>query len=117
MIPVQFRVGVPIGFWSLSPPLGLLRKLDRGRPGRELPIMTVTADAKRRVILRAAEPGDRFDVQVSHDGTMLLTKLVPVTNMDKPNRVRFIRRNGRTVGVTERPIDVAAVKAVLAEFP
>jgi hypothetical protein len=38
--------------------------------------MTAIADNKKRVTIRAARPGDRFDVQVSGDGKIILTKLV-----------------------------------------
>jgi hypothetical protein len=37
--------------------------------------MTAIADNKKRVMIRAARPGDRFDVQVSEDGKIVLTKL------------------------------------------
>src|SRR5882672_4690479 len=40
-------------------------------------MMTVTADARKRVMVRTAKPGDRFDVQVSGDGTVMLRPLVP----------------------------------------
>ena len=40
--------------------------------------MTVVADNKKRVTLRLAKPGDRFDVQVSPEGRFILTKLEPV---------------------------------------
>ncbi len=40
--------------------------------------MTVTADDKKRVVLPAAKPGDRFDVQVSAEGTFILRRLEPV---------------------------------------
>ena len=41
------------------------------------PLMTVTADAKKRVVLPPAKPGDRFDVQLSDDGRLVLTPLIP----------------------------------------
>ena len=40
--------------------------------------MTVVTDNKKRVTLRLAQPGDRFDVQVVSDGNYILTKLEPV---------------------------------------
>jgi hypothetical protein len=39
--------------------------------------MTVTADAKKRVVLPPIKPGDRFDVQLASDGRMVLTPLIP----------------------------------------
>ena len=80
--------------------------------------MTVTADNKRRVPLRMAQPGDRFDVQVSSEGKVVLTKLVPATKASRPNRiVRRLKRRGYHVAVTERPIDMAEVRKLLADFP
>jgi hypothetical protein len=76
--------------------------------------MTVTADNKRRIPLRMAQPGDRFDVQVSEGGKVVLTKLVPET---RANKVRLVRKHGYTVGVTERPIDLEALRKALDEFP
>jgi len=43
----------------------------------ETPTMTAVTDNKKRVTIRTARPGDRFDVQVSGDGKILLTPLVP----------------------------------------
>ena len=40
--------------------------------------MTVTADDQKRVMLPAAKPGDRFDLQVSAEGTFILRRLEPV---------------------------------------
>ena len=39
--------------------------------------MTVTADAKKRVVLPPIKPGDRFDVQLSASGKLVLTPLIP----------------------------------------
>ena len=36
-----------------------------------------TADAKRRVVLPAAKPGDVFDVQTQGEGRLLLVRLEP----------------------------------------
>jgi len=36
-----------------------------------------TADAKRRVVLPAAKPGDVFDIQSQGDGRLLLVRLEP----------------------------------------
>jgi hypothetical protein len=47
-------------------------------PEWEIPTMTVVTHNKKRVTLRLAKPGDRFDVQVVSDGNYILTKLEPV---------------------------------------
>lgn len=38
---------------------------------------TSTADAKRRVVLPAAKPGDVFDIQNQGEGRLLLVRLEP----------------------------------------
>ena len=40
--------------------------------------MTVIADSRKRVILKPAKPGDRFDVHITGDGKVILTPLAPV---------------------------------------
>ena len=76
--------------------------------------MTVIADNKKRVVLTQAKPGDRFDVQISPNG-YVLQKLEPVRS--KPAKVRFIKRDGYTVAVTDQPINEAALREALADFP
>jgi hypothetical protein len=78
--------------------------------------MTITADAKRRVRLGLAKPGDRFDVQVSGDGAFILRRLAPVKRAERPAKVTFVREGRFTVGVLDRPIDEDALKKALAEF-
>ena len=79
--------------------------------------MTTTADSRKRVILPAAKPGDRFDVQVSADGVFILRRLEPVKGPGRPAKVRFEKRGRYTVGVSDRPVDMKAVKKLLADFP
>ncbi len=77
--------------------------------------MTVVADAKKRVVLPMVKPGDRFDVQVAGEGQILITRLEPVPG--GPVKVKVEKENGYTVGVLPRPIDMAALKEALDEFP
>jgi hypothetical protein len=80
--------------------------------------MTTIADARKRVILKFAKPGDRFDVQVSGDGTFILRRLEPVKDKkDRPAKVTLVKEGRYTVGVLDRPINEAALKEALAEFP
>jgi len=78
--------------------------------------MTVIADSKKRVTLRRANPGDRFDVQISADGKYILTKLEPAPDLP-PAKVRIEKRGRYHVGVLDRPFNTAALKEALAEFP
>ncbi len=78
--------------------------------------MTVVADNKKRVTLRLARPGDRFDVRISHDGRYILTKLEPVRGQGAA-KVRIERRGHYHVGVLGRPISEQALSEALAELP
>jgi len=73
----------------------------------ESPTMTVVADKKKRVTLRVAKPGERFDVQIVGDGKFILTRLEPVGE-SRPARVRIVRRGQYSVGVLDRPINEQA---------
>ena len=77
--------------------------------------MTVIADAKKRVVLPPAKPGDRFDLVVS-EGRYVLTRLEPVR--EERNKVRLVRgKQGYLVAVTERPITQEMTRRYLDEFP
>ena len=78
--------------------------------------MTVTADAKRRVILRDAKPGDCFEVKVSGD-RILLTRMKPAE--PKRPKVRLVRdpEKGYLVAVLERVVTQEEVRKFMDEFP
>jgi hypothetical protein len=78
--------------------------------------MTVTTDSKKRVTLRLAKPGERFDVQVDSNGIYILTKLEPV-RAKRAAKVRIEKRGQYHVGVLDHPIDEEALKVALSEFP
>jgi hypothetical protein len=78
--------------------------------------MTVVADNKKRVTLRLAKPGERFDVQVISDGNYVLTKLEPVAQKGAA-KVRIEKRGRYHVGVLGRALNEDALKEALAEFP
>ena len=79
--------------------------------------MSVTVDAKKRVRLPDARPGEEFDVQASGDGIFVLRRLVPVKDSKRPAKVTLVKEGGFTVGVLDRPINEEALKEALAEFP
>jgi hypothetical protein len=78
--------------------------------------MTITADSKKRVRLGLANPGDRFDVQVSGEGTFILRRLEPVKE-GRPSTVKFIKKDGYTVGHTDKQVSPETIKELLSEFP
>jgi len=77
--------------------------------------MTVTADEKQRVTLPSARPGDKFELELSGDGKMVLTRLEPPRS--EPAEVRIEKRGKFSVGVLNRPINEQALKEALADFP
>ena len=78
--------------------------------------MTVVADNKKRVTLRLAQPGDRFDVQVAAEGNYILTKLER-GQLKSAAKVRIEKRGQYHVGVLDHPINEEALKDAVAEFP
>ena len=76
--------------------------------------MTTVADNKKRVTIRTARPGDRFDVQVAGD-KIVLTRLAPVAS--HAPKVKIMRRGRYSVGVLDRPVDERAVRNALSDFP
>jgi exosome complex RNA-binding protein Csl4 len=77
--------------------------------------MTVIADAKKRVVLPPAKPGDRFDLAVN-EGKYVLTRLEPVK--EQRNKVKLVRcKQGYLVAVSERPITQEMTRRYLDEFP
>lgn len=77
--------------------------------------MIVTADAKKRVVLPVAKPGESFDIEASGEGTFVLRRLKAPRS--RPAKVRLQKRGGFTVGILSKPINDVALNEALAEFP
>ena len=75
--------------------------------------MTVIADNKKRVTL-PTKPGERFDLQAVGKDKFILTRLAPV---ERPAKIRLVRKHGYTVAVGKRKITQAEVRQALDEFP
>ena len=77
---------------------------------------TLTVDDYQRVRLPDVKPRQVFAHEKSPDGRIILT---PVVQPEvRPNKVRFEKRGGRTVGIIEGAVfNEAALKQALAEFP
>ena len=91
------------------------KRLNSTRKHSIVAAMTVTADEKKRVILPSARPGDTFDVQLTGEGKVVLTRLERA--QPEPAQVTVEKRGRFSVGVLKRPIDEEALKEALAEFP
>ncbi|HUA66290.1 MAG TPA: hypothetical protein VME24_10605 [Alphaproteobacteria bacterium] len=76
--------------------------------------MTVIADNKKRVTL-PTKPGERFDLKKIGEDQFILTRLAPVPV--RPAGVKLVKKDGFTVGKLDHPIDDAALREALAEFP
>ena len=77
--------------------------------------MTVIADENRRLTLPSVTPGDRFDVQLSGEGKVILTRLDP--SHSEPAKVRIEKRGKFSVGVLDHAIDQEALNEALSDFP
>jgi hypothetical protein len=91
------------------------KPVDNRGQKRHTSTMTVTADAKNRVTLPSAKPGDEFDVHLAGQGKVVLTKISSVA--DAPTNVRIEKHGKFSVGVLDHPIDEQALKEALADFP
>lgn len=77
---------------------------------------TLTVDDYNRVRLPDVKPRQVFAYESGAGGRIVLTPVAPLES--KPNKVRFEKRGGRTVGVIQgAKFDEAALKQVMAEFP
>lgn len=76
---------------------------------------TLTVDDYQRVRLPDVAPRTKFAYEKDAHGRITLTKLEPAQG--RAAKVRFVKRNGRTVGVTDQPISLETIKAALTEFP
>ena len=77
--------------------------------------MTVTADAKQRIRLRAARAGDRFDVQVVSKDQFVLTRLRLARSGVAKATVGKVQ--GYTVARVDHPVTDEAIREALREFP
>jgi len=78
-------------------------------------VKTLTVDDYQRVRLPDVAPRTKFAYEKDAQGCITLTKLEPAQG--HAAKVRFEKRRGRTVAVTDQPISLAAIKQALTEFP
>jgi hypothetical protein len=77
-------------------------------------VHTIIADKQKRVRIPDAKPGQVFAYEVA--GEVVTLRPVKATEQN-PIKGRVEKRGNRLVGVTDRPIDMDALKQALAEFP
>lgn len=77
---------------------------------------TLKVDERQRVRIPGVKPGQVFAYERGPDDRIILTPIA-ATEERPPAKVRFVKVNGRTVGITDRPFDMESLKQALAEFP
>ena len=76
------------------------------------PTMTVTCDAKRRVILPIGKAGDRFEVEYASDGRNIFTPLEPVKR-----KVSYLRKDALLLAMTDAPVSWEDTRQAMDELP
>ena len=75
----------------------------------------IKVDDLHRIQIAVLEPGDLYEPEFASADVITLRLVAPVE--DRPAKVRFIKYNGRTVGVSDRKVSLATIKELLADFP
>ena len=79
-----------------------------------LSVKTLVVDDQKRVQIPDAQPHEVFAYE-NHGGVRTLTPVALAT--PGPVAVRVEKRRGYSVGVSERPVSLEAIKEALADFP
>lgn len=78
----------------------------------------VKVDEAHRIQIAVLAPGDLYEPEiVSPDEINLRRVSQSSDNASRPAKVNFEKRGGYTVGVSDQPVSLAAIKEALAEFP
>ena len=77
----------------------------------------VKVDEAHRIQIAALAPGDLYEPEIVSPDEIKLRRVSSSNGASRPANVRFEKRNGRTVGITDQPISLTAIKEALAEFP
>jgi len=77
----------------------------------------VKVDEAHRIQIAALAPGDLYEPEIVSPDEITLRRVSESSAVSRPTKVRFEKRGGYTVGVSDQPISMAAIKEALAEFP
>lgn len=77
----------------------------------------VKVDEAHRIQIAALAPGDLYQPEIVSPDEITLRRVSESSAAPRPATVRFEKRGGYTVGVSDQPISLAAIKEALAEFP
>jgi hypothetical protein len=78
---------------------------------------TVKVDEAHRIQIAALAPGDLYEPEIISHDEIKLRRVSSSNGASGPAKVRFEKRGGYTVGVSDQPISLAAIKEALADFP
>lgn len=76
---------------------------------------TVSVDKYQRIRLPDVKGGQKFAYENQGNGVLVLTEVKPV--QPRPVKGRLERRGERLIGITNRQIDMDALREALADFP
>ena len=78
-------------------------------------MITTKVDNRKRVVVPQAKPGQVYAVQENADGSFTLTVVAP--RYPTRPKCRLAKEDGFTVSVPIQPINGAAIRELLADFP
>lgn len=77
----------------------------------------VKVDEAHRIQIAVLAPGDLYEPEIVSPDEITLRRVSESSAASRPATVRFEKRGGYTVGVSDQPVSLAAIKEALAEFP
>ena len=78
----------------------------------------VKVDEAHRIQISMLAPGDLYQPEIVSPDQITLRRVSESSDAaSRPAKVRFEKRGDYTVGVSDQPISLAAIKEALAEFP
>lgn len=77
----------------------------------------VKVDEAHRIQIAVLAPGDLYEPEIVSPNEITLRRVSESSAASPPATVRFEKRRGYTVGVSDQPVSLAAIKEALAEFP
>ena len=78
-------------------------------------VITTKADARKRVVIPQAKPGQVYAVQGEPDGIITLSPVKPIEPVS--SKYKLVKKDGYTVIETDRQVSLETIKELLSEFP
>ena len=78
----------------------------------------IKVDDAHRIQLAVLAPGDLYEPEIVSADEITLRRVSESSGTaSRPAKVSFEKRGGYTVGVSDQPVSLEAIKEALAEFP